>query len=226
MNVVLRTVGPGGDAEAREVTWTELAAAAAPLASQEEHCRACPANFLGHAYGCYGATNYPVPRVAEEWLMSRLQLADQVGGFLCLRMIADFGYDGAPIQNMRRAGLFEASAPVSKILQKGFLSKKSVDSNQVLQAILAISEPLDPSHVMGVLVWIGGIALDGAVPTSMGDAPSLQALSQLDGFAERSARTRLELGPPSDDPGIAGMQRLLAGLYAAFLNNAPTLVWP
>jgi hypothetical protein len=54
----------------------------------------------------------------------------------------------------------------------------------------------------------------------------IQTLARLSSFEERQGRTRLSVGAAAQDPGVAGMQQLLAALYCAWLNDAPTLVWP
>ena len=50
-----------------------LLARAAPLEAHADRCTPCPANRGARGgYGCYRSIPYPIPAVAEEWLLMRL----------------------------------------------------------------------------------------------------------------------------------------------------------
>lgn len=160
---------------------------------------------------------YPVRRTGEEWLVNRLQPASAIGGALCLQAIQDFGYTGEPVQSMRQAGLFELPSPATKILSEGWFSKKAVTGNQLFQAILCVG-PVDPGHAMGILLWLGALAIRGFIPQMPADA---QAALLLKTPEARADTTSLELGPTLTDEGILSMQRLLQALYDAYVNDEP-----
>jgi hypothetical protein len=217
---VYMTIGPSREPVRVEQTYEELRAESDRLLPFEPACAGCPANVLGKPFGCIGVLNYPIPRVAEEWLMNRVQPEGHAGCFLLLAMIRDFSYTGEPIQRFRQGGLFEAKTPVRRSLGSG-PSGPVVTSNQILQAILALRDPLDPGHCLCVLCWLGCLSLDGSPATT---PEQLRGLASLETPVERRARVSLDIGPDSPDAGIAGMQRLLRALHAAWVNDAPLWV--
>ncbi|MFO0674871.1 MAG: hypothetical protein U0235_35520, partial [Polyangiaceae bacterium] len=113
INVVTRL--PTGD-RTEAVTLADLRARAEPVNALGHHCQSCPARVFDHAYGCFGYANYPIPRAAEEWLMSALRPAHELGGIVCLQALADFGWDGEPVRHMRANGFFESPQAVMRDL--------------------------------------------------------------------------------------------------------------
>jgi hypothetical protein len=125
--------------------------------------------------------------------------------------IRDFGLDGQPLVEFRARGLFEASQPARRTFRTpdGVVQ---VTSDQLLQAIFCVGEPLDPGHVFGVLLWFGAVNVDGGPP----DAETLRTLLDAEPGDDRLALAGFHVGPPSDDPGILAFQRLLYTLYRAW----------
>lgn len=217
VSVTVHRYTPDGLSEPVEVTYEELLEQAAPLDEHAGHCTNCPANLLKEPYGCVGAINYPIRRAAEEWLIGLARPADEAGGFLFLRAIEDFGYDGEPIRRFRQAGLFELKRGLTKKLGPG----KTVSSDQLFQAVFCIGEPLDPGHCMGVLLWLGALTLDG---DRIAGPDGLRELLGLDTPKERTTRARLAVGRRSDDADVAAVQRLLLFLYGSWVFDTPLYV--
>lgn len=203
--------GPDGPVQ-REVALSDLRAAVAVLDELAPACATCPANGPAAAFGCTSFIAYPIPEAAEVWLMRRVQTADTVGGQLLLRAIKDLGFTGAKMKAWRARNLLEAKQPTHAVVKKAFLSSTKVSSDQLLEAILTLGEPLLPSHCMMLLVFVGAIRLDGEVVTTPPQAATLSGLQQ----AARAARTTLDVGAASDEPGPAAMQALLRALYVAW----------
>ncbi len=226
MRIEVRTLQPEGSTSAvsktREVTIADLRAEAAPLAALSRHCKGCSANFLKQPFGCFGAIGYPLPAAAEEWLMERLQLANEFGGWSFLQAITDLHYTGELPQKIRQSGAYERKEPVTKTMSRGLFSKKTVDSNQLLHAIVAVGGSLQPSHCMMVLIWLGVVAFDGRVPKAHSDVELVSRLHKL-GAEERRTRTsiQIELSPQWQ---IAGVQNLLRGMYTAWVEGVPLMV--
>jgi hypothetical protein len=217
--ITLRTVGPNREPIDVKQTYEELRAESDKLLPFEADCVGCPANVMGKPFGCVGVVNYPIPRTAEEWLMARLQTDAEFGGKLLQAMIRDFNYTGEPIQGFRTAGLFESKSPVQRNLGHG-PAGPVVTSNQVFQALFCISEPLDPGHCLCVLCWLGCVAIGG---TPVTDPLLMREVAALETPADRLARTSLDIGQASGDPGIAAMQRLLRALHASWVYD--TRLW-
>src|SRR5262249_17680474 len=134
----------------------------APLAP---HCADCPANVFGDSFGCYGALRYPIRARSEAWLMERLQPPHTPGGYLCLKAIADFGYDGELIQRWRERELFELPRPIERALDPSRPGETTVNSNQIWHALLGVGNELQPFHCLYVPLWVGAVRIDGEVPT-------------------------------------------------------------
>jgi hypothetical protein len=224
IGLTIRSVGPDRTPVEKDVTYDQLVALAASLDARAEACADCPANLFSQPFGCYGVVPYPITRSAEEWLMDRVQPTSMVGGFLCHRAIQDFGYTGEPIRRMRAAGLLEGATAVSKVVEGGWLSKRRVTSDQILQGMLAIEEPLDPGHCMGVLLWLGCLQLDGRHLGDAGDAPLVQEIAGLATPESKRSRTSIDVTPAPQDRSTASLQGLLHAFYRAWVLDIRILV--
>jgi hypothetical protein len=223
LSVTVGSAGPGASGVEKSFTYEELVSQNSRLETHASACVGCPASF-GHPFGCYSIVPYPISRAAEEWLMNLVQPTSMVGGFLCSNAMKDLAYTGEPIQKMRTAGLLESSTPVTKVVEGSWLSKKNINSNQILQGMLAIGEPIDPSHCMSVLLWLGLLKLDGKSLFGGSDAPLVGTILDLKTPEERRLRTAFEVGAPRDDHSTASLQSLLKAFYLAFVLGVPILM--
>lgn len=208
--------------QTRQVPYEEFLAEAAPLLPLESHCLGCPANFRGRSFGCIGVLNYPVTLAAQQWLLDRLEPSATVGGQFFLRMCADFGYTGEPLQGYREANLIEGKQPLTRPLSLGGGQHRLVTIDQIFHGILCLKEPLGPAHCFLVLLWLGAVRFEG-VPIST--VEQLRAAVDLKTVAERQQRVTLDIGPADADHGIRRMQGLLEALYASFILDTPLWVW-
>jgi hypothetical protein len=217
--------GPNGPVQ-RELSVKALFEATAVLDDLAPHCVDCPANCFAETFGCVSYLQYPVPESAEAWLVKRVQSADTFGGQLLLKAIKDFGYTGQQLASWRERGLLASKAPTYAVVKKGFLSSTKVSADQLLEAVLTVGEPLQPTHCLLFLLFLGALRLDGQVPTAKDDPTPLATLMVLSkGTVEqRRARTALDVGPDSDEDGAAAMQRLLRAVYQAWLLDDPLWV--
>ena len=210
-----------GTVRENEVTYEQLVEEGQVPTRYESECAACPGNVHGGLLGCMGYLNYPIPQASEQWLMERVQPSGSVGGQLFLRAIRDFGYTGEPIRNFRQGGLFESGRAVKKSLKRGWLAGEAVTSDQLFQAIFCIGEPLNPGHCLGILLWLGCLRLNGSVVATLEQA---QAVMQLASPEQRRGEAELDIGTPTDDPALSGMQDLLRALHASWIFDVPLLV--
>lgn len=156
--------------------------------------------------------------------MGRVQPTSMVGGFLCHRSMQDFQYTGEPIQAMRASELFENAAPLSKVVEGSWLSKKKVTSDQLLQGMIAFEEPIQPSHCVGVLVWLGCVRIDGRVPGDAADISLVQGVFKYKTPEERRNHTVLEISPAPQDQSTASFHGLLHAFYLAWVWDVPILM--
>jgi hypothetical protein len=151
---ILRVQGPNG-VVSQQLKMGDLLAESRPLDALSVHCNGCTANLQRTAFGCSGVIHFPIPPEAEEWLVSRLP--DDLGGVLgklLLKALAEFKWDGAPIDASRsRDDLYSLKKPVER-KWGAFLSKKTVNSSQLLQILLGVGS-MQPSHAKMVAFFFG-----------------------------------------------------------------------
>ncbi|HHO50341.1 MAG TPA: hypothetical protein ENK18_05570 [Deltaproteobacteria bacterium] len=154
----------------------------------------------------------PIQASTEVALVERLEPADRFGGYLSLRAMAEFGYHGDPIAAWRSQGRLEADPAPSKEI-----GGEPFTGDMLLQAVFANGDQLTPNHCAMVLLWLGALQLDGAVPDKI-DAGHLDVLHQMKDASTRTSRTGLvPVGEPVAD-------QLLGFLYRAFLEDQPLRV--
>lgn len=201
--------GPDGLHE-DQVTAAEMLARSAPLAAHADGCARCPANRLGHPYGCVGSIAYPITQRAEQWLVDRIvpERHRQLAGAL-----REAG-DGAPMAAWRERGLLEAAVAPSRDVGGSALAT----GDQVLQALLASGSSLDPMHCALVLVWLGALAIDGGAHPE-----PVRALTELTTAEARTRRTAFSVDPVAERD-VAEVRGLLGFLYSAYVVGVPVLV--
>jgi hypothetical protein len=219
--VTVRLWNVNGHTEDREITYEELVALRGELDPHEADCADCPANCRGEPFSCVFVLNYPIRRTSETWLMDRLQPGTTVGGQFCLRALRDFNYTGEPIQRMRAGGLFASSRPITRYLEGDPFPKTAITSDQFFQAILGIGEPLNPTHCLLVLFWLGAVRVNGTIPIEPEEATPVLGIENA---PDRAAQTSLDVGEPGEDTTVRVMQDLLRVLYTSWLVDAPLLV--
>lgn len=220
INVVTETAD---GRQERKVSVVDLLSESAPLLEHDGDCPHCPANLGNQPYGCLGFVPYPIGTDAEAWLAQRVQPEGSLGHKLLCDALRDFGYTGEQFTEWRERGLITAKEPRTVVLRTAWFSKTTVDTNQLFQAVFGVGNHLDPTHCALVLMWLGALAIDGEVPASVEPGP-LQALLSMDSYEQRSARAKLVLGEPSENPDVRSMQLMLGYLYGAWVNGVVLLV--
>ncbi|MBN2496917.1 MAG: hypothetical protein JXR96_20165 [Deltaproteobacteria bacterium] len=219
-HVVITPDGPQQQAESTDALRERIE----PLAGLGAACEGCAANVSGDAFGCVGYLSYPVPRRSEQWILDQLQPGDEFGGFVMLRALDDFGYSGEPIDAMRARGLFESEQALQRAITDRHGTQRQVRSSQVLEALFAVGDALQPFHCALVLQWLGLLWIDGEPPRALDDPRPLIKLQQAATTAERRALTELALDSPGDDPALYELCGLMRALYAAFVLECSLLV--
>ena len=190
------------------------------------HVASCPScQLLGGGLRCVGVIPTPLPARVEEWLVQRLpEELESLSGFLLRKAIGDFGYDGARARELRAKGRLEAPGPFERHYGP-FFRRFVVSSEQVLEELLCAGD-IAPSHGLAVLLHLNALELDGRVPESLDvEGPKLGQLIEKPN--ERKSRTRFLLtadDAASGDASLAGVQSLLAALYAGFVLDADVYV--
>lgn len=219
VTITLKKVGPGGRVVDEPLSYRQMVEQAAQLTPLEPACVDCPANGRNRPFGCGGSVRYPIPPASEEWLIELLQPAESVGGRLFQRAVADFKYTGEPMKRFRQAG-FLAPDPVKLAMESSSGPPVVVTSDQLWQPILCVGGGLDPGHCFGILLWLGGVRLDGRDLESFEDVKALLQLS----VEDRRTRTAPWFGPPTDDRAVESLRGLLTAMYLAWVLDVPALV--
>lgn len=199
----------------RLVALLELEREAGGLEAIAPDCATCPVNRGGLVGGCVGVLHYPIPRSSEAWLLDRVQPPDTVGGFLLLRAIADFKYDGSAVKSYRERKLFEAETTLTRPLPANEFGASEIRSDQLFHALLGVGPKLNPWHQAMFLCWLGALGVDGNIPSTPEQFETLIGLP----VADRPTRARPNLGEPSADPGERAMQGLLYRLCVAWAHD-------
>lgn len=200
--------------EEKEVSVQELLDQAAVLDDLEPHCEGCPANALGHHFGCYNYISYPLQTAAEEWLMARLP-AELTGtaGHLLTAAVRDLEIDGAPVAQMRQdETFFEERTPAHR-RWGGLLSRNHFEltSDQLLQMMFAVGD-LQPSHAAMVCLFLGVLPHD-LEPEILRDSTAL-----------RQQLATAELERPEADDGTGGLLLFLHAMRVAATLECDLLV--
>jgi hypothetical protein len=158
------------------------------------------ANLRRTTFGCGGVIHFPIPPEAEEWLLSRLP--EDLGGLvgkLLLKAIADFKWDGAHDAARSRNDLYSLKKPVERNWG-GLLSKKTVNSSQLLHLLLGVGS-MQPSHAKMAAFFLGFLT---------------------DSFKidERS----VNVTTPTDNRGVAEFKLFLGAAALAGTANVPLLI--
>jgi len=224
--ITLNLITPEGISEQREVSYGDLVNEASPLERIGPQCSSCPANFLNQPMGCSGALNYPIAFGIEEWIAENIQPADNFGGNLCLQFMTEFQVDGSHTQAMRDAGYFEAKKQLQTVVSKRLFKSIKITTNQVFDAILGAGNPLQPSHVWGILMWFGALKIDGRSLGHIGDREPLDVLLSCSTRDEKLEHVSLEVGERDTDSVICQIQDLLDAMFRCWIEDVPMLISP
>lgn len=132
------------------------------------HCKTCyfGGNGIGHLdgnvepFGCYNIINYPISGKAEEWLadIARDALAKGGSRLLTLNYIIDNKVSGHEINKLRnKQGRFlELKKPLEVVLNKSLMSRKTVDTGQIMFMLFGPSV-VEPTRMTMLLLFAGAI---------------------------------------------------------------------
>jgi hypothetical protein len=126
------------------------------------------------------------------------------------------------MKSYRSGGLVEGTTPPARTLAPGPGTTRTVTVDQIFEAILCVEAPLNPSHCMLVLLWLGAMRIDG-VPLASLD--QMRELLEVNTPAERSQRVGLDVGPRHPEASIRALQTLLEGMFTAWVLETPLWVW-
>jgi hypothetical protein len=134
---------------------------AAVLDPFEHNCTDCPVNLNREPFGCMPVIHYPIPAVAETWLLDRLPPdLDNPAGNLLKSAIVDLKYSGKPIREMRaiKGRYFEEGVSARRTWgRKPF--GYTIMSDQLLEMMISLGE-LQWSHCYMLTTFFGIVPLD------------------------------------------------------------------
>ena len=220
ITITLAVVTPDGMRENRPVSVQSMWDQAKPLDELAPHCKTCPANLRGPAFGCYGTINYPISARTEQWLMGLLpEDVETTAGVLLQSAIRDFKYDGAPVERLRSDPTFyESRTPARRTWKgKGLFGRLSggytVTSSQLLQMMFNVG-PMQPSHCSMVGLFLG------LVPHGSPGEVVTDASAYVKAAGDMATRVKA----PPDDAGAGNFLHLFSALVGAVALNVPVLV--
>mgnify|MGYP006281802501 CR=1 FL=1 len=153
------------DAEGTEreepLSVADLEKEAAALDDHAAHCAGCPAALGGEAFGCVRQVSFPVSRLAEVWLATRVGEPETVSGVL-FRQTAQTMKLGADqrIDQWREQGLLESNKPVGS-------GDPPATSSQLLEAMF-LSGDLSPAQCLSLLLFLRALTTEkGHTPDEM-----------------------------------------------------------
>jgi hypothetical protein len=156
ITVAMQVQRPEG-VEQREVSVQELLDATAALDAQVARCEKCPARALEEPFGCYGYVSYPISANAEQWLLSLLpDSLDSTAGAFLAKALQDFGWDGAPVAELRKLGqgaVFESDEPFMVEWGDGEEAVQ-LDTNMLFQMLFFVG-PVQPTHALMLCLFFG-----------------------------------------------------------------------
>ena len=213
---------PHDDGEERQlIVVQDLLDHAADLDAHAHHCRHCPANRRGEAYGCLGFIEYPISAAAETWLLDRLPVPDEPLVWLLLRQgIQRFGYDGESVRALRDPG--PAGDPALSayfelpVAARRRLGELRVDADQILEMIFAVGERIYPNHAGILLLFFGAIERDleaAQIQEISSFAPAIRERLRFE-MDERAAR----------EAGVSAFVAFFGALYLAWKLDVPLFV--
>lgn len=175
-------------------------------------CNDCPiAN--GKSFGCLGAVNYPISAKCEKWLAKVASDSYKKGEeySLMITFILDKNVNGNITADSRNQGetFFELRKPAEIILSKGLFSKKSINTNQILDMLFGYNV-MQSTHMNHMLMLFGGIYLSETKPN---DRPSTFN-------SEQNKYMYLGLDLPKDsDNSITNFYNLFHQMFLALTNG-------
>lgn len=191
------------------------------LAGLSQHCKSCPVS-LGENFGCSQSINYPITEKCEQWLASLVQKKVDKGveNSSIMRVLVNGNVPSQRYADLRRtfAGkILAGSKAIEIVYKKSFLSKKSVNTDQLFQ--LLIGHPVLPPELAGALGELGGEMK--AVHVIDGDGILDEKFIE-DTLTGKAKPTRWEFKPePGDtsDRGISQFQRYFHALALAAVEK-------
>ena len=201
---------PRSSGEKQLIVVQDLLDHAADLDNLAHHCKGCPANRTGGAFGCVGFVSYPISAQSESWLLDRLPVPDEPLIWLLLRQgIRNLGYDGSSVKLLRdqdhddgrERAYFEL--PVAPGRRLGELL---VDSDQVFEMIFGVGEQIIPNHAGILLLFFGAIDRDL-------EAADIQNISSFD----PAIRERIAFTLEDEIVDSSGIREIIAFFQAMYL---------
>ena len=201
-------------------TLGKLEAEAIALDPHVPVCTNCPANALRAPFGCIVIVRYPIKKVAERWLLDRVQPFDTIGGSICMESHLESNATGERIRDHRTRGHLEAFPGLVRELPKNPYDKKTLTADELLEPLLIPNGKLVPWQCLNILLWFGAVKVDEAIPQTADDALKLARLEPLD----RAKRAKLFLGQPETDVGVEEVRGFLKALFVGWVRDVEVLI--
>lgn len=211
--------------ETRGYKVSELLEEARVLDDYQSHCEECLAG-RGEPFGCLKSIHYPLSSKAEEWLVAISEKALEKGmpNSLALQYIPDNKVTGEQFKLMRAdpSGTFlELKKPLEVTLSKGFMSRKTVDTDQILHVLLGFPKVQNPHQMVMLMSFADAMKVSDTKPPE--DSCEMAVRYALDGGKE-SWRSFSLPGSPSDDHSVTELKEYLRTMFVAYVIDREIIV--
>lgn len=201
---------------------------AASLAAGEPpvgHLLACPScQLVGEDLACVGIVLPIVSARAEEWLLRRLPAdLESLPGMLLTQNLHEGGVEGKGGRELRKRGYFEAPGPFSRHWGP-FFRRTTVTTDQLFEELFCAGD-VQPAHALGVLLHVGGVAVDGSIPHAPADGAKLSALFEAPASRRERVLCTLAANDDDDDRSVSELKRFLRAAWAAFVLDCELRVF-
>ena len=190
-------------------------------AGHRDDCPTC--RLLNEDLACVGILTAPIATHAEEWLAARLPAKlESLPGLLLTRQLLAGNIKGTGTRALRKLCLFEAPGPFVRHWGP-FFRRITITTDQILEEMFMAGD-VQPAHALGLLVHLGGIAVDGAVPDQPADGARLaEVIERVDARRDRTRSTVVI--DQEDTSSVLELKRFLRALYAGFVEDCEVKVY-
>lgn len=211
--------------ETRGYKVSELLEEARVLDDYQAHCDQCLAG-RGEPFGCLKSIHYPLSGKAEEWLAAISQKALEKGmpNSMALEYIPDNEVTGERFKLMRadQNGTFmELKKPLEVVLSKGFMSRKTVDTDQIMHMVLGFPKVQNPHQMIMLLFLADALKVTDTQPS---EGSCEMAVCCADKSGKESWRSFNLPASSSDDHSITELKEFFRTIFVAYVLDREVIV--
>lgn len=222
--VGLQIMTPAG-IEDRDYKVSELLDEARVLNDLQVHCEECLAG-RGEAFGCLKNIHYPISGTAEAWLATTGKKAVEKGlpQSMALQYIHDNSVTGDQFRQMRadaNGSFLELKKPLEVTLFKSILTRRTVNTDQILFLMLGYGKVKNPHHMSMLLSFSDALKVSDLKPTEESCEMAVRFIDD-DGMESWRSFNLPEHG--SDDQSVRELKEFFRTMFVAYVLDREIMV--